>query len=62
MKKKLDPESYKAAMEHAYADKRMGRKWECACGACKLTRKAGIGFNTGKATGPEAAPPRGIGL
>ncbi len=27
------------AVEHAHADKRCGREWVCACGACNIIRR-----------------------
>jgi hypothetical protein len=31
----------KAAKEHAMGDNECGRKWECACGACRVARENG---------------------
>lgn len=32
------------AVEHAKADHNCGRKWECACGGCRIIRKAPFGY------------------
>ena len=33
------PSDEEIAKEHAAADRRCGRKWECACAACRKIRK-----------------------